>query len=439
MSTLPDGVWQHIRAGRPPDPLVLAEVAGAGRATLGVGGVARLAAGLAGAVWGAGALEPLLADPQVTDIAVNGDGSVWVDRGAGMEAVPLELGDPAQRRALAVRLAAVAGRRLDEAAPFCDARLPSGVRLHAILPPLVPDGVHLTLRVPARRSFGLTDLVAAGSCSPDRAQLLRSLVLARVSFLVTGGTGAGKTTLLGALLAEADPGERLVVVEDVRELSVAHPHVVRLEGRGPNVEGAGAVSMVELVRQALRMRPDRIVVGEVRGGEVRELLAALNTGHDGGCGTLHANSPGDVLARIEALGALAGLSPAAVHAQVLSAVQAVVHVRRAGRVRQVESISVVRRIGRGARVEVVPAVHDPARGAAPGWSLLQGLLERAGAQVPAVLGARGTAVVAGSHLASVAATQETEVPGGRGLGAPAAQVTSVAGVRTTAGTARGTS
>ncbi len=364
-STLPAEAWQHIRAGRRPDPQVLAEVAGAGRVTLGSGGVARLAAALADSVWGAGALEPLLADPEVTDVAVNGDGSVWVDRGDGMVRVPVELGDVAARRALAVRLAAAAGRRLDEAAPCCDARLPSGVRLHAILPPLVPDGVHVTLRVPARRRVRLTDLVEAGSCSGEWARLLHALVTRRVSFLVSGGTGAGKTTLLAALLAEVDPTHRLVVVEDVRELTVDHPHVVRLEGRAPNVEGVGAVSMVELVRQALRMRPDRIVVGEVRGGEVRELLAALNTGHEGGCGTLHANSPADVPARLEALGALAGLSPDAVHAQVLSAVQVVVHVCRVGRLRRVESISVARRRGpTGDRVEFVPAV----RHTEPGWA-----------------------------------------------------------------------
>jgi pilus assembly protein CpaF len=362
-SALPAQAWQHIRAGRRPDPQVLAEVAGAGRVTLGTGGAARLAAALTDSVWGAGALEPLLADPEVTDVAVNGDGSVWVDRGDGMVRVPVELGDVVARRALAVRLAAGAGRRLDEAAPFCDARLPSGVRLHAILPPLVPDGVHVTLRVPARRQVHLTDLVAAGSCSGEWARLLHALVARRVSFLVSGGTGAGKTTLLAALLAEVDPTHRLVVVEDVRELTVDHPHVVRLEGRAPNVEGAGAVSMVELVRQALRMRPDRIVVGEVRGGEVRELLAALNTGHEGGCGTLHANSPADVPARLEALGALAGLSPDAVHAQVLSAVQVVVHVCRVGRLRRVESISVASRRGpTGDRVEFVPAVRHTESG-----------------------------------------------------------------------------
>lgn len=378
-SSLAESVWQQIRAGRAPDAGCVERLVADQRATLGALGAQRLADHLCAQVWGAGPLDPVLEDPAVTDLAVNGDGSVWVDRGAGMQRVPLDLGDAAQRRALTVRLAGLAGRRVDESVPFCDALLPSGVRLHAMLPPLVPDGPHLTLRVPGRRRLRLGQLTEAGTCPPAWVTILGQLVSRRVSFLVTGGTGAGKTTLLAALLAEADPTERIVVVEDVRELAVHHPHVVRLEGRAPNVEGAGEITMVTLVRQALRMRPDRIVVGEVRGAEVRELLAALNTGHEGGCGTVHANTAADVVARIEALGALAGLSPAAVRAQLVSAVQVIIHLRRVGPARHVESISVVGRGRRGhprvqtalaRRCAPTPPDADDLGDLGPGWPRL---------------------------------------------------------------------
>ncbi len=334
-------VWEQILSGQPPDAGTVEQLAYAERVVLGEQGRRELASRMASVLLGAGPLDELLAEPGVTDVAVNGDGRVWVDRGDGMEPTPPQL-PRAQVHSLALRLAAQAGRRLDEAAGYVDGLLPSGVRLHAILPPLVPGGVHITLRVPPRSSPSLTDLVTSGSLNPPIAALLDGLVRRRVAFLVSGGTGAGKTTLLAALLGRCPERERLVVVEDVRELLIDHPHVVHLEGRAPNVEGAGEVTMRTLVRQALRMRPDRLVVGEVRGGEVQEMLAAMNTGHEGGCGTVHANTPGDVVARMEALGALAGLSRRAVHAQFASAVQAVVHVRRAeGGRRVVESVGVV--------------------------------------------------------------------------------------------------
>lgn len=375
---LRDDVWTHIRAGRAPAPELLAQLAGDHRVALGHDGAQRLAHQLQGRLLGAGPLEALLADPLVTDVAVNGDGSVWVDRGSGMLRAPIQLGEPGAVRALAVRLAAVAGRRLDDAAPFCDAVLPSGVRLHAILPPLVADGAHVTLRIPLRHAPDLDRLGQHESGPAGCTQLLRAIVASRVSFVVTGGTGAGKTTLLAAMLSQVPPAERLVTVEDVRELAIAHPHVVRLEGRPPNVEGAGEVPMVTLVRQALRMRPDRIVVGEVRGAEVRELLAALNTGHQGGCGTLHANSADDVVARFEALGALAGLRPQAVHSQLASAVQAVVHVCRLGPTRLVDSISVLDRPRPHGPPVVVRAWLRGARGApgvaGPGMARLRELL-----------------------------------------------------------------
>jgi len=376
---LPAPAWEQIRGGRRPEPQNLATVAERDVATDGLGGAAALRGSLQAQLLGAGPLEPLLELPGVTDVAVNGDGSVWVDAGAGLVRVDVDVGGPDAVRRLAVRLAGLAGRRLDETSPYVDGVLPSGVRLHAILPPLVADGPHLTLRIPARSAMTLTELEARSMFPPGWAGLLRQLVRRRVAFVVSGGTGVGKTTLLGALLGEAPAAERVIVVEDVRELSVDQPQVVRLEARPANVEGAGEVTLTTLVRQALRMRPDRLVLGEARGAEVRELLAALNTGHEGGCGTLHANSAGDVVARFEALGALAGLSPAAVHAQLVSAVDVVVHVgRRAaeGAVRrQVETIGVVVR-GPDGRPEVVDALSTDRDGSprGPGWPRLSALL-----------------------------------------------------------------
>lgn len=363
--TLDPMVWEQIRAGRAPDAEIVAEIARSERAVLGSAGASAAGARLSAAVLGAGPLDRLLADPAVTDVAVNGDGRVWVDRGAGMELTSAVLGSAATRRALAVRLAALAGRRLDDAAAYVDAVLPNGVRLHAVLPPLVAEGPHLTLRVPARVPLRFEDLVAAGSVPPGWERVLHRLVTRRVSFLVSGGTGSGKTTLLAALLGLAEPRERILVVEDVRELAIDHPHVVHLEGRSANVEGVGEVTMVTLLRQALRMRPDRIVVGEVRGAEVRELLAALNTGHEGGAGTIHANAAADVGPRVEALGALAGMSLPAVHAQVRSALAVVVAMRRQGRARVVESIGVVMG-GAGERPEVVPVLDRGREGSALG-------------------------------------------------------------------------
>jgi pilus assembly protein CpaF len=235
--------------------------------------------------------------------------------------------DEAVRR-LAQRLAASAGRRLDDATPFVDLRLADGTRFHAVLAPLARPGTLLSLRVPPSRVYSLSDLVAAGTMTEDCAGLLGRLVARRLAFLVSGGTGSGKTTLLASLLSLVDPTHRVVVVEDATELRPEHPHVVGLEARPANVEDAGAVPLRALVRQALRMRPDRLVVGEVRGEEVVDLLSAMNTGHEGGCGTIHANSASDVPARLEALGMTAGLPQAAVHSLMASAVDVVVHLHR---------------------------------------------------------------------------------------------------------------
>jgi pilus assembly protein CpaF len=300
---------------------------------------------------GAGPLEPLLRTPGVTDVLVNGPEHVWVDRGTGLELTEVRFPDDDAVRRLAVRLAATAGRRLDDAAPWVDAGLPDGTRLHAVLAPVSGSGTCLSLRALRRCALSLDELAALGTLPGESGQLLRALVARRLAFLVTGGTGSGKTTLLSALLGESDPGDRLVLCEDAAELTPAHPHVVRLLTRPPNVEGVGQVTVRDLVRQALRMRPDRLVVGEVRGAEVADLLAALNTGHDGGCGTLHANRPAEVPARLEALGVAAGLDRAAVHSQAAAALAVVVHLRRAPNGRRVDELGVVSRSGEFVTVE----------------------------------------------------------------------------------------
>ncbi len=256
---------------------------------------------------GAGPLDAVLALPGVTDVLVNGARQVFADCGDGLVAVDVRFEGEEIVRRLAQRMAAIAGRRLDDASPWVDARLPDGTRLHAVLAPLARPGTVISLRVPSRTVYSLDDLAALGMFAGGADDHLRRIVASRASFVVTGGTGSGKTTVLAAMLALTDPRDRIVVVEDSTELRPSHPHVVGLEARPPNVEGAGAVSVRDLVRQALRMRPDRLVVGEVRGPEVVDLLAALNTGHEGGCGTLHANSAADVPARFEALGVAAGL------------------------------------------------------------------------------------------------------------------------------------
>ena len=279
-------------------------------------------------VVGAGPLEPLLRLPGVTDVLVNGPDQVFIDRGSGLEPAPVAFPDDDAVRRLAQRLAAGAGRRLDDASPYVDLRLGDGSRFHAVLAPLARPGTVISLRVPSARAFTLAELEASGMVVPRVADLLRRLVLARSAFLVSGGTGTGKTTLLASLLSLAPPEERLVLVEDASELRPDHPHVVGLEARPANIEAAGAVELHTLVRQALRMRPDRLVVGEVRGAEVVDLLAALNTGHEGGCGTLHANSAADVPARVEALALAAGLGREAAHSQFASGVDVVVHLRR---------------------------------------------------------------------------------------------------------------
>jgi pilus assembly protein CpaF len=298
---------------------------------------------------GAGPLEQLLHQPGVTDVLVNGADQVFVDRGAGLELTGVRFRCEGDVRRLAQRLAASVGRRLDDAMPFVDARLANGSRVHAVLGTLASPGTCISLRVPAHRSFSLQDCVASGSVTPGAAQLLSRMIEAKLAFLISGGTGSGKTTLLAALLALVPPKERIVIVEDSRELAPHHPHVVRIEGRPANTELAGAITLTDLVRQSLRMRPDRLVVGEVRGAEICDLLTAMNTGHEGGCGTVHANSTADIPARLEALASLGGLPRSALHAQLASALDAVVHIARDDSgMRRVAEISIfVREPGSG--------------------------------------------------------------------------------------------
>lgn len=352
-------------------------------AVLGDTTVLRLADQVRDELVGAGPLAPLLADPAVTDVLVNGV-EVWVDRGRGLQRADVRIDSVEEVSRLARRLAASCGRRLDDGQPYADARLPDGSRLHAVLPPVATTGPYLSLRTFRQRPFTLDDLVAHGTVAPVVAPLLTAVVAARLAYLVTGGTGSGKTTLLGTLLGLVPPTERIVLVEDAAELRPVHPHVVALQARTSNVEGAGSVTLTDLVRQALRMRPDRLVVGECRGAEVVDLLGALNTGHDGGAGTLHANAPADVPARLEALGMLGGLPRAALHAQVLAALQVVLQVRRTAEGRVLESVSVLLPAGHERLVTVVPA-WVRGQGPGPAAEALARMIAARGFPVPAVL------------------------------------------------------
>ncbi|MFT4135594.1 TadA family conjugal transfer-associated ATPase [Microbacterium sp.] len=277
------------------------------------------------------ALDPLrahLSDPEVTDVFVNGAHGLFVDRGRGAEPVADWSADEAEVRALAVALVGLGGRHLDDATPCVDVRWEHGARVHAVLPPIAVGGTTISIRLPGTGEISLDELGRRGMFDSATGERLRRLVADRVNVLVSGATGSGKTTLLGCLLSLVPPVERIVTIEDVAELRIAHPHHVRLEARQANLEGAGALPLSRLVREALRMRPDRLVVGECRGEEVRELLMALNTGHDGGAGTVHAGGLRELPARLEALGSLAGLDDQALARQVAGAIGAIVHVER---------------------------------------------------------------------------------------------------------------
>lgn len=323
---IPDG--DHlVELVRSADPLRSAEE------------VRRSVAAIRSHLGGLGVLEPLLADPTVTDVLVNGAGPVWVDRGGQLEptAVTLARGDV---ELLVERIVAPLGRRADPVHALVDGRLPDGSRVHVAMPPLAVDGPYVTIRRFAVRPVGL-----AAFGPPEVGDLLADAVRTRANVVVSGATGSGKTTLLNALAGLVASGERIVTIEDAAELRLAAAHVVRLEARPPSTDGRGEVSIRELLRNALRMRPDRLVVGEVRGGEALDLLAALNTGHDGSLSTVHANSAADALHRLETLVLLAGsgLPLAAVRAQLVAGVDLVVHVARGagGARRVVEAVAPV--------------------------------------------------------------------------------------------------
>jgi pilus assembly protein CpaF len=312
--------------------------------------------------FGLGPLEPLLADPEVDEIMVNGAGQpVWVERRGRLEPTDACFADEAELRHAIERILAPVGRRVDEAEPLADARLPDGSRVNVVLPPLAVDGPVLTIRRFRRRALDAAALVECGTWTPPLRDFLARAVLGRLNILVSGGTGSGKTTTLNALSSFVPAGERIATIEDTAELRLQQPHVVRLEGRPANVEGRGEISIRRLLRNALRMRPDRIVVGEIRGGEALEMLAAMTTGHDGSLSTVHAGSPAEALRRVETLALMAdvALPHAAVREQVADALDLVVHQARLrdGR-RQVIAVSEVVRVAGGPATRDVYTVRD---------------------------------------------------------------------------------
>lgn len=305
-----------------------------------------------------GGLLPLVNDADVRDLLVHaraGAGELWVDRGRGTQRVAGWEVPAAEVRRLAIALIAAGGRHLDELNPCADVRLGDGIRVHAVLDPVAVAGTALSIRLPAARVPGLAALAGAGLCGPAVHALLEESVAGRRNLLITGGAGSGKTTLLTALLGIVPAHERIVSIEDVAELRPDHPHHIALEARQPNIEGAGGVSLERLLREALRMRPDRIVLGECRGAEIATLLTALNTGHRGGAGTMHANRIEDVPARLEALGALAGLSPTALARQA-TVLDLIVHVERRGGAHRIVETGVLR-VGSAGALEVT--VYPP--------------------------------------------------------------------------------
>lgn len=322
-------------------------------------------------VAGYGPLEPLLHDPEVTEIMVNGPDAVFVERAGRIERTAVRFRGHEHIRNTIDRITARVGRRVDESSPMVDARLPDGSRINAVIPPVSVTGPLLTIRKFHRRPLTLDDLVGLQAVSGAAAQFLRLAVRARLNILISGGTGTGKTTLLAALAAEIPSVERVITIEDMAELRLPHPHVVSLEARPPNVEGRGEITIRQLVRNALRMRPDRIIVGEVRGEEALDMLQAMNTGHEGSLTTVHANSPADAFSRLEAMVLMAGtLLPAkVVREHLVAALDLVVQVERLGdgRRRVAEIADVVPAPGgRVATVPVFRAEGSPDAGALTG-------------------------------------------------------------------------
>lgn len=344
---------------------------------LGAVGSVRAAQHVKAQLTGLGPLEPLLPASGLSDLYVNGHENVFVETLDGIQRVASPFTGEAQLRALAVRLVTAAGRRLDDGHPCVDVQTATGLRVHAVIPPVSTGGTLLSIRFRAPQRLSLTDLVASGTVHPFTADVLTDAMAARANLMISGATGSGKTTVLSALLSQCPAEQRIVLVEDAAELNPEHPHVVGLQSRQENVEGAGSVDLADLVRQALRMRPDWLVVGECRGAEVRELLTALNTGHSG-AGTVHANSARAVPARLAALGSLAGLGREAVDLQAASALDLVAHVDRAPAGRRLSELCVLAR--EDGVLRTLPALSTtdghPVQG--PGWPRLAQLLARGG-------------------------------------------------------------
>lgn len=341
---------------------------------LGSGGGLRAVDRVQADLQGLGPLQALLRIPGLTDILVNGPHEVWVDTGAGLARTDVSFPAEADLQALAVRLIAAGGRRLDDSCPCADVQL-RGYRVHAVLPPVSTGSTLLSIRVRAADSFSLEELQAARMMDAQCADTLRFIVASKLNFLISGATGTGKTTLLSSLLSLCNPDERLVLIEDAAELVPQHPHVIGLQARHTNIERAGSVDLADLLRQAMRMRPDRLVVGECRGAEVRELLAAMNTGHDGAGGTIHASAASTVPARLAALGALAGLNARALALQAAGALDAVIHLERDAGGRRVAEIAVLDSPVDGELVTCT-ALDCRAQSSSPGpgWDLLQARL-----------------------------------------------------------------
>ena len=345
---------------------------------------------------GLGPLEPLLRDPAVDELLVCGVAPVWVERGGRLTQTDVRFGSEAELRHAIERILAPLGRRADEAEPLCDARLPDGSRVNVVLPPLALDGPLLTIRRFRPRGFTPADLVEHGTLAPPLLDFLGRAVAARCTLLICGGTGSGKTTTLGALAAFVDPAERVVTIEDAAELRLPLPHVVRLEARPPNLEGRGEVTIRRLVRNALRLRPDRLIVGEVRGAEALDLLVALSTGHAGSLCTIHAGSAAEALRRLETLALMAdvGLPLAAIRDQIADAVDLVVRQERgADGVRRIVEVAQVVRVAGG------PAVRElfTIRAGRPAWrapldDTLAGRLAAASLRASVAAAAPGEAV-----------------------------------------------
>jgi pilus assembly protein CpaF len=343
---------------------------------------ARLATRIAERSFGLGPLEPLLGDPTVDEVMVIGPEQVWVERDGRIEPTSARFGGESDLRHAIERILAPLGRRVDEAEPLCDARLPDGSRVNVVVAPLALDGSVLTIRRFRPRGFGPDDLVANGTWGLPLRDLLRSAVRARCNVLISGGTGSGKTTTLNAMTEFIGAHERIVTVEDAAELRLRHPHVVRLEARPASLEGRGEVTVRRLVRNALRMRPDRIVVGEVRGAEALDMLSAMSSGHDGSLSTVHAGSPEEALRRVETLALMAGLGlpHEAVRDQVAGALDLVVHqARMPGGARRVVAVSEVVRVAGGPATRELYALRDgrPAWRAPLGDALAERLAQAA--------------------------------------------------------------